>query len=120
MGVAVSCVWTVLLLPSRVQDVLQAGSPRLFGYAFFIGMTLTAMGNGIGFTLQLPELLGSMGILLGGAFVGMIASALSEILEVVPVLLRRCNITNESKGVRWVMLIGKVLGAVLGCLLYPL
>ena len=120
MSVAVSCVWAVLLLPARVQDVLQAGSPRLFGYAFLIGMVATALGNGTGFTLRLPQALGSAGLLLGGAFVGMLASALSEILEVVPVLLRRCRITDESKGVRWVMLIGKVLGAVLGCLLYPL
>ena len=44
---------------------------------------------------------------------------LEKILEVAPVLLRRFRIGDVSLGIRWVMLIGKTLGAVLGCMLYP-
>ena len=33
MSVTVSCVWTVLHLPARLQDVFQAGSPRMFAWS---------------------------------------------------------------------------------------
>ena len=59
-------------------------------------------------------------VLLAGVFVGMLASALEKILEVAPVLLRRFHIMDESAGIRWVMLVGKTVGALLGCLLYTL
>lgn len=32
MSVAVSCAWAVLHLPARLQDMFQAGSPRLFSW----------------------------------------------------------------------------------------
>ena len=51
-------------------------------------------------------------------FVGMLASALGEILEVVPVLLRRFRLGDVSTGVRFTMMIGKGLGAVLASLLF--
>ena len=71
-------------------------------------------------TLTLPVWAGSLGVLLAGVFVGMLASALEKILEVAPVLLRRFHIMDESAGIRWVMLVGKTVGALLGCLLYTL
>ena len=70
--------------------------------------------------LTLPVWAGSLGVLLAGVFVGMLASALEKILEVAPVLLRRFHIMDESAGIRWVMLVGKTVGALLGCLLYTL
>ena len=119
MSVTVSCVWTVLHLPARLQDVFQAGSPRMFAWAMLSGLALAsvAMTPGIGATL--PTWVGGAGMLLSGIFVGMLASALEKILEVAPVLLRRFRIGDVSLGIRWVMLIGKTLGAVLGCMLYP-
>ena len=119
MSVTVSCVWTVLHLPARLQDVFQAGSPRMFAWAMLSGLALAsvAMTPGIGAPLQ--TWVGGAGMLLSGIFVGMLASALEKILEVAPVLLRRFRIGDVSLGIRWVMLIGKTLGAVLGCMLYP-
>ena len=32
-AVAASCVWGVLLIPARVQDRLQAASPRILTWA---------------------------------------------------------------------------------------
>lgn len=120
MAVAVSCVWVVLLLPARVQDRFQAGSPRLFTWAVALGLMLSAAQNALGFRAGLPSWAGAAVIFFGGAFVGMLASALGEILEVVPVLLRRLRLGDPSAGIRWVMLIGKGLGALLGCLVYPI
>ncbi|MGN0779898.1 MAG: stage V sporulation protein AB [Aristaeellaceae bacterium] len=120
MAVAVSCTWVVLLLPARLQDVFRVSSSRTMTLAMWLGLTLTALGNGVDFTLHLPPLLGSAGMLLGGMFVGMLASALGEILEVAPVLMRRFRLGDVSLGIRWMMLLGKGLGAVIATLLFTL
>lgn len=119
MSVTVSCVWTVLHLPARLQDVFQAGSPRMFAWAMLSGLALASVAMTPGIGAMLPTWVGGAGMLLSGIFVGMLASALEKILEVAPVLLRRFRIGDVSLGIRWVMLIGKTLGAVLGCMLYP-
>ena len=119
MSVTVSCVWTVLHLPARLQDVFQAGSPRMFAWAMLLGLALASVAMTPGMGASLPTWVGGAGMLLSGIFVGMLASALEKILEVAPVLLRRFRIGDVSLGIRWVMLIGKTLGAVLGCMLYP-
>ena len=119
MSVTVSCVWTVLHLPARLQDVFQAGSPRMLAWAMLSGLALASAAMTPGIGASLPTWVGGVGMLLSGVFVGMLASALEKILEVAPVLLRRFRIGDVSPGIRWVMLIGKTLGAVLGCMLYP-
>ena len=118
MAVAVSCVWTVLLIPARIQDMLRAASSGLLSWALFAGLVLTTLNNALGLRLPLPQWCGCAGLLLGGMFVGMLASALGEILEVVPVLLRRFRLGDVSTGVRFTMMIGKGLGAVLASLLF--
>lgn len=119
MSVTVSCVWTVLHLPARLQDVFQAGAPRMFAWAMLSGLAFASVAMTPGIGAPLPTWVGGAGMLLSGIFVGMLASALEKILEVAPVLLRRFRIGDVSLGIRWVMLIGKTLGAVLGCMLYP-
>ena len=120
MAVAVSCVWVVLMIPARLQDLFRVYSSRTMTLALWLGLVLTALGNGAGFTLNLPAPAGSAAMLLGGMFVGMLASALGEILEVAPVMMRRFRLGDVSLGVRWVMLIGKGLGAVIATLVFTL
>ena len=74
----------------------------------------------LGFSFDLPEVFGVLGLLLGGMFVGMLAAALEEILEVAPVLMRRFRLGDVSTGVRFVMMLGKGLGAVLAALVFTL
>ena len=117
-AVAASCVWGVLLIPARVQDRLQAASPRTLTWAICLGLILSACHDMLGFRLALPEVFGLLGLLLGGMFVGMLAAALEEILEVAPVLMRRFRLGDVSTGVRFVMMLGKGLGAILAALVF--
>ena len=119
-AVAASCVWGVLLIPARVQDRLQAGSPRLLTWAICVGLMLCASHDMLGLSLPLPEVFGALGLVLGGMFVGMLSAALEEILEVAPVIMRRFRLGDVSTGVRFVMMIGKGLGAVLAALVFTL
>lgn len=118
VSVAVSCVWGVLLIPARVQDRLQAASPRMLTWAMCIGLMLTTLHDVLGFSLGLPAFTGMLALLLGGMFVGMLAAALEEILEVAPVLMRRFRLGNVSTGVRFVMMLGKAAGAMLAALAF--
>ena len=117
-AIAASCVWGVLLIPARMQDRLQAGSPYSLTWAICLGLMLSACHDMLGFTLHLPEVFGILGLLLGGMFVGMLAAALEEILEVAPVFMRRFRLGNVSTGVRFVMMLGKGLGAILAALVF--
>lgn len=120
MSVAVSCAWCVLHLPARLQDRLGAGSSRLFAWAIVMGLTLSALRTGAGFSLHLPAWAACPVFLAGGMFVGMLAASLEEILEVAPVLLRRFRLGRVAPGIRLTLLIGKGLGAVIACLIYTL
>ncbi len=119
-AIAASCVWGVLLIPARVQDRLQAASPRVLTWAMCLGMTGIALHDMLGCALSLPAFFGAAGLLLGGMFVGMLSAALEEILEVAPVLMRRFRLGDVSTGVRFVMMLGKGLGAVLAALVFTL
>ena len=52
--------------------------------------------------------------LFNGFFVGVLAMALTEVLNVMPILMRRARLT---KGLRWIIL-AFALGKVVGSLLY--
>ena len=118
MSVAVSCVWIVLLIPARVQNVLRAASPRSLTWAICLGLMLSALHDMLGIALPLPAVFGSAALLLSVMFVGMLSVALGEILEVAPVIMRRFRLGDVSTGVRFVMMIGKGLGAVLAALVF--
>lgn len=120
MSVAVSCVWGVLLIPARVQDRLQGASPHVLTWAICTGLILSAIHDMLGFALSLPALFGCAALLLSGMFVGMLSAALEEILEVAPVIMRRFRLGDVSTGVRFVMMFGKGLGAILAALTFTI
>ena len=120
MSVAVSCVWGVLLIPARVQDVLRADTPRSLTWAICLGLMLSTLHDMLGVALPLPLIFGSAALLLSGMFVGMLSAALEEILEVAPVIMRRFRLGDVSTGVRFVMMLGKGLGAILAALIFTL
>lgn len=113
MSVAVSSVWCVLHLPARIQHLLHAASPRMMGLALLSGLMLAALHNALRWTLGLPEAFGVVAMIVGGMFVGMVASALGEILEVAPVLMRRFRLGDVSGAVRVTILLAKTLGAII-------
>ena len=120
MSVAVSSVWVVLMIPARVQDRFSVRSSRLMTWAIALGLLLSALGNSLDFSLRLPAVFGSLALVASGMFVGMLASALGELLEVAPVLMRRFRLGDVSLGIRWTIMLGKGLGAVLACLVFTL
>lgn len=120
MSVAVSCVWVVVQLPSRIQDRLHAASPASMTLALCTGLLFSALSNGVGLHLSLPLWLGSLLIIPCGMFVGMLSAALGEILEVAPVLMKRFRLGDASTAMRWTIFLAKTLGAILACTVFSL
>ncbi len=114
MGLCVAPLWMMLQLPMRVSDVFDASdNMRLYAIALTIGATVGTFHH----SLFLPEALGVAALALGGMFVGMLASALAEALEVVPALFDRLSVTADMRYAAAAMAIGKTAGAVLAGLL---
>lgn len=117
---AVSCVWVVLLIPARVQALFRVASPRRLAWAVAAGLLISALQCTPGFSLGLPCAFAAAALGLGGAFVGMLAAALGEVLEVTPVLFHRLGLPCPSFGLRLALTASKGVGAVLACLTFTL
>jgi hypothetical protein len=55
--------------------------------------------------------------LISGIFVGMLASALTEVLNVIPALFDRLRITTDMRLAAWALCLGKALGALIAGLM---
>lgn len=112
-ALCIASVWSALQLPSRVMDMLELESARLCALALCLGCMLASSGPVFG----LPQAAAAAFFLFAGAFVGMLASALTEVLEVVPMLFDRLSITADMRVAAVAMALGKMAGAYIGCAL---
>ena len=109
VGVCAAPLWMMLQLPMRLTDILNAKADmRLCGFALAIGATLGTVHTS-GF---LPEFLGVAAMVLGGLFVGMLASSLAEAVEVVPVFFDRLSITADMRYAAAALVLGKTAGVI--------
>lgn len=120
MCVAVSSVWIVLNIPARLQERFRLRSSWPMTFALCAGLILAAFSIQDEFALHLPLWTGCTAIVIGGMFVGMLSSALGEILQVTPVLTQRLHLEERPFGYRLALMIGKGVGAVLAGLLLTL
>ena len=110
VGVCAAPLWMMLQLPMRLTDIFDVKADmRVCGYALAIGATLGTI-RAAGF---LPLAFGVLAMALGGLFVGMLASALAEAVEVVPVFFDRLSVTVDMRFAAAAMAVGKTLGVIL-------
>ncbi|TDL34687.1 stage V sporulation protein AB [Jeotgalibacillus sp. S-D1] len=50
--------------------------------------------------------------LLAGAFIGMLAAALTEVLDVIPLVTRRLGFTEKLQSIMFAIVLGKVAGSL--------
>ena len=113
VGVCAAPLWMMLQIPMRLTDVLDAKTDmRLCGCALAIGATIGTL-HIAGF---LPLAFGILVMALGGFFVGMLASALAEAVEVVPVFFDRLSIAVDMRFAAAALAIGKTLGVILAAM----
>lgn len=110
LGICVAPLWMMLSLPMRVTDVMDAGTMPMCAWALTLGAILAALEP---ISLHLGVIAGLFGQLAGGIFVGMLASALTEALEVIPALYNRLHISKSMRGAALALMLGKSCGALL-------
>lgn len=114
LGLCAAPLWMMLQLPMRVTDILGAkGDMRLCALALSVGSALGALSP----AGCLPFFLGVAAMALGGVFVGMLAAALTEAVEVIPILFDRLSVTADMRYAACAMALGKTLGAVIAGLI---
>lgn len=116
MSVATTCVWGVLQLPARIQDRFRALSPASCAWGITVGLLLSSLRMGLHVSFGLPVWTSCIVFVFAGAFVGMLASALGEVLEVVPVMVHRFRLGNVSRQAAVAITVGKAIGAIIACL----
>jgi len=113
VGTALAAFITLLDIVRRLAQVTETSDKisiyeivMTFSATFFSLSTMLGWGIGIKSTVIL--------ILIGftlGAFVGLLASALAEVLNVMPVLFRRAKIEKYIIAVLITIAIGKMVGS---------
>ena len=110
VGVCAAPLWMMLQIPMRLTDILDVKADmRMCGFALAIGAAIGTI-HAAGF---LPEAFGVFAMAIGGLFVGMLASALAEAVEVVPVFFDRLSIAVDMRYAAAALAIGKTLGVIL-------
>ena len=89
---------------------------RLYEDVIVLGGLFGTTAMFVDYRLPSSELLAGSVAFFNGMFVGVLVMALTEVLNVMPILMRRTRLT---KGLQWVIL-AFALGKVFGSLLYYL
>ncbi len=116
IGIGIASIFMTLSIPMRLCEVFHLSAIRTAAWVLFLGIFASALTT----IDKLPKLTlgvytGSAAMLFGGIFVGVMASALSEMLDVVPPILARAGVIKHSRIIITVLALGKAIGAFVAC-----
>lgn len=110
LGLSAAPLWMMLQIPMRICDATKSNyNMRVCAWALALGASVAALSP-VGF---LPIIFGILALCTAGLFTGMIAAALVEAVEVIPVLYDRLSISTDMRVAGFAIAIGKGLGALL-------
>ncbi|WP_204667183.1 stage V sporulation protein AB [Gracilibacillus alcaliphilus] len=110
---------TVLgIIPRLIQLSKSYRSLPSYQFSVIAGALLGTYFTFTDVTIQLPLILVSFWGLLHGVFIGMLAAALTEVLNVFPILLKRLGIDKELLWLLMAIVIGKIVGSLFQWLIF--
>ncbi|WP_066193113.1 MULTISPECIES: stage V sporulation protein AB [Gracilibacillus] len=110
---------TVLgIIPRLIQLSKSHQSLPAYQFSVIIGALLGTYFTFTDWTIALPLPLLSLWGLLHGIFIGMLAAALTEVLNVFPILMKRLGIDKELLWLLMAIVIGKIIGSLFHWLLF--
>lgn len=115
VGAGIFALFTALGVVTRIIDI---GKTQRFEYHYKIAILLGSLTSTLVYTYGFNIKLGKGWLIISGLFmgifVGMVASALAEVINVIPFLTTYMVID------RWLylLIVGLILGKVIGSLLY--
>jgi len=113
VGSAAAAFITLLdVFPRLVQLSDTRGKINIYERIVIFAMPITTLIHFLGISFKMGELiLIPIGVILG-IFIGLLASALAEVINVIPILIRRLKVKEYVYYVLVSMAVGKVVGSL--------
>ncbi|WP_169081864.1 stage V sporulation protein AB [Paenibacillus sp. PL91] len=120
VGSGLVALLIVLDLIPRLAQVANAYRMSIwFETAVICGSLYWTFADFMNWRLMLPSnLFLSAAGLIDGMFVGMLAAALTEVMNVLPILAKRMNLSAYMVGLVMAMVLGKTLGSLFDWLVF--
>jgi stage V sporulation protein AB len=104
------------VLPRLVQLTRSKRYLTYYEWALTTGACASTLVEIFRLQMHLPVWVAGLWGLFAGVFVGMVAGALTEVLNVLPILVRRLQLQEALPVLVSAMVIGKILGCLLNVL----
>jgi stage V sporulation protein AB len=120
VGSGLVALLIVLDLIPRLAQIANAYRMSIwFETAVICGSLYWTFADFMNWRLSLPSsVFLSVSGLFDGIFVGMLAAALTEVMNVLPILAKRMNLSDYMVGLVMAMVLGKTLGSLFDWLVY--
>ena len=108
------------IIPRLAQLTKTYSRIYLYEGAMVVGTLFWTLNDFYGWTARLPLWVVGFTGLLSGTFVGLLAAALTEVVNVIPILAKRLHMEQFISLLLLAMILGKVIGSLLEWLwLFP-
>lgn len=120
VGSGLVALLIVLDLIPRLAQIANAYRMSIwFETAVICGSLYWTFADFMNWKLSLPQGVFLTGAgLFDGIFIGMLAAALTEVMNVLPILAKRMNLSDYMVGLVMAMVLGKTLGSLFDWLVY--
>ncbi|KIL37791.1 stage V sporulation protein AB [Gordoniibacillus kamchatkensis] len=106
------------IIPRLAQMTKSYGNIRAYEGAVIAGVLFFTLADFYGWKADLFPLGAAVFGLFAGCFVGMLAAALTEVVNVLPILARRIGLADYIAWLLLAMILGKVAGSLFEWLVY--
>ncbi len=122
MGTGLVALLTVLGIVPRLMQITRTKRYIHLYQSGIVGGTVFWSWIALNYyVIQFPSWITAIWGLFAGLFVGMLAAALTEVLNVLPILAKRLQMAEKMVWFLMAMVLGKVLGSLFHWLLfYPI
>ncbi|KAF6575191.1 stage V sporulation protein AB [Paenibacillus sp. SEL3] len=119
VGSGVIAFFIVLdIMPRLAQLTRTYKKSRAYEKAMIIGSVLGTVVDFWNICLPLPGIFTWIPGLFCGVFIGLLAAALTEVLNLLPILAKRLHMTVYMLGLLMAMVLGKVTGSLFDWFVY--
>ncbi|HHV39272.1 MAG TPA: stage V sporulation protein AB [Tepidimicrobium sp.] len=113
IGSAIAAFLTLLRLIPRITQITETNEHiRLFEYVMMLGAVMFSFIYFSDFKLNMSKYLCIPVGLIMGTFLGLFTSALAEVLNVIPVLVKKLKAKHELEFIIIALIFGKLAGAL--------
>lgn len=100
------------LIPRLIQITNTRKYIRFYQTSFTLGGFIFSLLYLFGYSVKLNKIISAVVSLIMGTFIGLLASALAEVLNVIPVLSKKLKLKHDLRYIVMSLLLGKVAGSL--------